>query len=142
VKEIVYDGAGELVAWAQDRIAGGSFRDDAKAIGLSEDGKLRGVVVYDNFTTTGCWISVASDMSRRWITREFIIRAMAYPFLQLGYPRINAFVSCCEGFGWTREGILREGGHDGEDLIVFGMLRRECRWLPARFAGKTGRRRL
>lgn len=150
MKEIVYDDAGELVAWAQNRIAGGSFRDDAKAIGLADDGKLRGVVVYDNFTTTGCWISVASDMSRRWITREFIIHAMAYPFLQLGYPRINAFVSCrnamsisfCEGFGWTREGILREAGHDGEDLIVFGMLRRECRWLPARFAGKTGRRRL
>jgi len=150
MKEIVYTDPDVMLAWAKERIAGGGFRDDAKAIGLRDAGALRGVVVYDHFTTTGCWISVASDGSRRWMTRSFIIHAFAYPFIQLGYPRINAFVSThnaaslafCEGFGWVREGTLREGGDAGEDLIVFGMLRRECRWLPERFAGKVGTSRL
>ncbi|MFC3074920.1 GNAT family N-acetyltransferase [Shinella pollutisoli] len=150
MKEVVYEPADEMIAWARERIDGAGFRDDARAIGLREDGAWRGVVVYDNFTTTGCWISVASDASRRWLTREFIVRSMIYPFVQLGYPRINACVSCknaaslafCDGFGWTQEGVMREAGSEGEDLIIFGLLRRECRWLPGRLTGKVSRHRL
>lgn len=150
MKAVAYSEADAMLAWAKDRIPGCGFDGDAKAIGLRDDGMLRGVVVFDHFTTTGCWVSVASDGSRRWMTRAFIIHVFAYVFRQLGYPRINAFVSSlnpaslafCDGFGWTREGVLREAGHQGEDLIVFGMLRRECRWLPERFAGKVGAPRL
>jgi RimJ/RimL family protein N-acetyltransferase len=147
VKEVVYEPKDEMIAWAESKIEAGRFRDDAKAIGVRSDGGLTGVVVFDSFTTTGCWIHVASDGSRRWLTREFILKVFAYPFIQLGYPRLNAFVSVdnhasrdfCSGFGFSVEGHLREAGAHGEDLIIFGMLRRECRWLPETFAGKTGK---
>ncbi|MDQ0135677.1 RimJ/RimL family protein N-acetyltransferase [Neorhizobium galegae] len=150
MKEVVYEQKQEMIAWAEARIEGCKFRDDAKAIGIRSDGEFIGVVVFDNFSPNGCWISVASDGSRRWLTREFILRVFAYPFIQCGYHRVGAFVSVnnaaslafCEGFGWNREGVLREAGHAGEDLVIYGMLRRECRWLPERFAGKTGRNRL
>jgi len=135
-----------MLTWASDR-GGIKFRDDAAAIGLRSDQGLHGVIVFDSFTTTGCWVSVVSDGGRKWITRELIIKVFAYPFIQLGYPRLNSFVSVNnadairfnEHFGFQREGILREAGEQGEDLIVYGMLRRECRWLPERFAGKTGK---
>ena len=146
MKEVVYGPTDEMLDWATDR-GGIRFRDDAAAIGLRSDKGLHGVIVFDSFTTTGCWVSVVSDGGRKWITRELIIKVFAYPFIQLGYPRLNSFVSVNnadairfnEHFGFQREGILREAGDHGEDLIVYGMLRRECRWLPERFAGKTGK---
>lgn len=135
-----------MLSWATER-GGIRFRDDAAAIGVRSDEGLHGVIVFDSFTTTGCWVSVVSDGGRKWITRELIIRVFAYPFIQLDYPRLNSFVSVNnadairfnEHFGFQREGILREAGEKGEDLIVYGMLRRECRWLPERFTGKTGK---
>lgn len=146
MKEVVYSPTDEMLAWATVR-GGIKFRDDAAAIGVRSDEALHGVVVFDSFTTTGCWVSVVSDGGRKWITRELIIRVFAYPFIQLDYPRLNSFVSVNnadairfnEHFGFQREGVLREAGEHGEDLIVYGMLRRECRWLPERFAGKTGK---
>lgn len=147
MKEVVYEPVEEMIAWAEST-SENKYRDDAKAIGLRDETGYRGVVIFDSFTTTGCWVHVVSDGSRRWMTREFILRAFAYPFIQCKFPRINAFVSVrnqpsldfCDGFGWTREGILRQAGGNGEDLVIFGMLRSECRWLPERFAGKLGRK--
>lgn len=146
MKEVVYSPTEEMLTWATAR-GGIKFRDDAAVIGVRSDEGLHGVVVFDSFTTTGCWVSVVSDRGRKWITRELIIKVFAYPFIQLGYPRLNSFVSVNnadairfnEHFGFQREGVLREAGEKGEDLIVYGMLRRECRWLPERFAGKTGK---
>lgn len=146
MKEVVYSPTDEMLTWATDR-GGITFRDDAATIGVRSDEGLHGVIVFDSFTTTGCWVSVVSDGGRKWITRELIIKVFAYPFIQLGYPRLNSFVSINnadairfnEHFGFQREGVLREAGEKGEDLIVYGMLRRECRWLPERFAGKTGK---
>lgn len=146
----IYDRHDELVAWAEKRIPGQHFRDDAVAIGHERDGRIVGVVVYDTFTQGSCCIGLASDGSKRWMTSEFATRAMAYPFVQCGFRRITAFVSerneaslrFTRGFGWTREGVLREAGPEGEDMIMFGMLRRECRWLPMpmRMGGATPRR--
>lgn len=144
MKTIVYDNPTEMIAWAQTQIPDCVFRDDAHAIGLTENGAYRGVVVFDSFTTTSCWVSVASDGSKRFITREFIVRVFAYPFLQLGYPRINSLASVLnapavrfnEQFGWQREGVMRNAGAKGEDMIMFGMLREECRWLMPANAGK------
>lgn len=134
----IYDRHDELVAWAEERIPGQHFRDDAVAIGHERDGCIVGVVVYDTFTPGSCCIGLASDGSKRWMTREFAMRAMAYPFVQCGFRRITAFVSerneaslrFTRGTGWTQEGVLREAGPDREDMICFGMLRRECKWLP------------
>ena len=149
MKEVVYSPTDEMLAWATGR-GGIKFRDDAAAIGLRSDQGLHGVIVFDSFTTTGCWVSVVSDGGRKWITRELIIKVFCYVFIQLDYPRLNSFVSVNnadairfnEHFGFKREGLMREAGEQGEDLIVYGMLRRECRWMPERFAGKVGKKTL
>ncbi|MBB3947055.1 RimJ/RimL family protein N-acetyltransferase [Rhizobium skierniewicense] len=146
MKEVIYGPTDELVALAARR-GKLSFRDDAKAIAIQSANGIDGVVIFDAFTTRGCWVSVVSNGSRRWITRELIIKVFCYPFLQLNYPRLNSFVSVNnadairfnEHFGFQREGVMRKAGDEGEDLIVYGMLREECRWLPERFAGKIGR---
>lgn len=152
MREVVYQPQEEMIEWAAATLADTSgaefrFRGDAHAIGMRDENGFRGVVVFDNFSDTGCWISVVSDGSKRWMSKEFIIRVFAYPFHQLLYPRINAFVSehnaesraFCDKFGWMVEGRLREAGAKGEDLIVYGMLRRECRWLPVTLTGNPAR---
>lgn len=139
----IYDEQDRLLRWAEQHMVAQTFGDDAAAIGHERNGELVGVIAYDHFSQRSCMLHAASDGSKRWISREFIVRAMAYPFLQCKLHRMNCMVSVaneeslkfCEHFGWTPEGRLREEGPFGEDMIVFGLLRRECQWLWA-----TGKR--
>lgn len=142
----LYDQTERMLRWAEASITNANFRDDAKAIGHERDGELAAVVVYNNFTGSTCTLSLASDGSRNWFTREFGIRTMAYPFIQLKLRHINAFVSECNDdsmrfsrhWGWVEEGRMRQAGRFGEDVIVFGMLRHECRWLMPRSIRRWG----
>lgn len=125
-----------------------TFGPDAIAIGHERHGELVGVVAFDHFSEHSCMFHAASNGSKRWITREFIRRAMAYPFRQCNFRRMTCTVAAsnveslnfCDHFGWTPEGRLREEGPFGEDMIVFGLLRRECGWVFG--SGKTMPRRL
>jgi hypothetical protein len=133
----IYGEDDAIAAWAADRIENCTFRDDARAIGHEKDGNLVAAVVYDTFSTNSCFVHLASG-ARKWMSPEFAQVAMAYPFIQCGFPRISCIVSEANFlsirftrlFGWTQEGVLRKAGPTGEDLILFGMLREECRWLP------------
>ncbi len=134
----VYDRHDELVAWAEKRIPHCRFRTDAVAIGHERDGRIAGVFVFDTFSANSCCVSIASDGSARWMTRDFAVRAMAYPFVQCGFNHVLSVVSSLNApslryirhFGATQTGVLREAGALHEDLIVFDLLRRECRFLP------------
>jgi RimJ/RimL family protein N-acetyltransferase len=137
MQRFVYDQHEMLVAWAEERIQDCKFRDDAKAIGQEEDGVITAVVVFDTFATNNCFVHVAAG-ARRWITPEFATLVMAFPFIQCGLPRISCIVSVdnrpsrvlTRWFGWKQEGLIRKGSPSGEDMLLFGMLREECRWLP------------
>lgn len=137
----LYEPQTRILAWAREAMRyprpGFQFRSDAQGIAHERDGKIVGAVVFDTWSDGDCLTHVVSDGGRRWFTREFCTRAMAYPFVQVGTRRITAVVSehnapslaLCRKFGWTQEGRLREAGPNGEDMIVFGLLRRECRWI-------------
>lgn len=134
----IYGDDAAMVRWAVERIgAGGGFPADALAIGFERGGNIVAVTVWHSFETHSCLISVASDGSRRWLSREYLFRTFAYPFVQCGFPRVTskvdegneAAVKLNEAVGFTREGYLREAAPDGRGDIVFGMLRSECRWI-------------
>lgn len=115
----------------------GGFRPEARAIAHASGFTLRGVAVYELFSEVDCMVHVVSDGSAKWVTREFCVRAMAFPFIQLRQRRITSMVSernqpslqFTRGFGWTEEGRMRKAGPQGEDVILFGMLAEECKWL-------------
>ena len=150
MRQIVYDQPARLIAWAEQQIPHCRFRPDAKAIGLVCDEKVRAAAVYDTFTTTSCFMHLASDGSKTWASREFLIRIFAYPFIQLGYGRVSGAVSelnaasmnIVERFGGVLEGIQRRAGPMGEDLLLFGMLRQECRVLHHIQSGVSGEKPL
>jgi RimJ/RimL family protein N-acetyltransferase len=103
---------------------------------LGKDGSILGVVVFSRFTEGGCEITVASDGSARFITKDFARAVAAYPFLQLGCWRVTAIIaignvkslSLAAQLGFREEGHLRNWFR-GEDAKILGLLREDCKWL-------------
>ena len=135
-QRFIYDDAPHVSAWAAARI-GVEFGPDAKAIGLERDGELIVGVVYDRFSGNDICMHVAATPGVLWVKRETMFRFFAYPFLQLGCTRVTGLVAATnavarkfdEHIGFVQEGVLREGMPNGDDIIVYGMLARECRWI-------------
>jgi hypothetical protein len=142
MKRMLYGQDDMVAGWVAQQIGGAVFASDARAIGLlSADGeRLVAGMVWDNFTPWDCTCAVAGDGTRQWMSREFLFRSFAYPFLQLGLRRMTALIAednadsirLCQHIGFTPEGRRREGRGDCDEL-VFGLLRRECRWIGANF---------
>lgn len=137
-RKVVYDDPDAMIAWAQQRTPGGLFRRDARAIGLALDGELIAVTVFDTFGPRDCYMSVAANYEMPWLTREYMRHVAAFPFITCQFPRISTVVSehntralrFNEHMGLKLEGRKRKAGLHGEDWLLFGMLREECRWLP------------
>lgn len=135
-KEIVYNDK-SLIKWVSDIIGGGDeFPEDSTTIGLKENGEFIAGVVYTQYTGTSITMNVAAS-KKGWLNRAYLRACFIYPFVQLGCRRVGGLVRVDnlkaqkfdEHLGFVREGLLREADEDGCDLIVYGMLKRECRWL-------------
>lgn len=95
------------------------------------------VVVYNHFHSPDIWMHVAAEPARIWCTPDFLENIFAYPFQQLGCGRVTGLVAHSHTrlrklllhVGFTEEGRMRESLPTGDDLIAYGMLRRECRWI-------------
>ena len=106
-------------------------------MGLERDGELQAVAVYNFYTGTDIAMHIAAVPGRRWMTRESVRVAFRYPFVQLGCRRVTGYIASknadslrlAQHLGFVREGLKREAAEDGDDLVVLGMLRKECRWL-------------
>lgn len=106
------------------------------AMGWERHGELVSGVVYNHFSGNDIAMHVCG--TGFWATRAALKVYFEYPFLQLKCQRVTAYVASKNAkcltlvnrLGFTPEGRLREGLPD-DDLMVFGMLRRECRWLGA-----------
>lgn len=134
---LIYGDEDRLLPWALERLGFESFRRDAYSIGLERDGDLVAVVVYDNFSSCDCQMHIASDGTGRWMNKELLISAFAYPFAQLGFLRVTALVpeSNVKALEFDKNiGFVQEGRHpcsmpNGEALISMGMLRTNCRFF-------------
>lgn len=135
---IVHDDRERVGEWVAERIGiKESWGEWFQALGLERDGELVAGVVY-NFYSVGNDIAmhVASDGSRRWMTKSFLRAVFHYPFVKLGVRRVTGYVPASneaaqtfdEHIGFVREGVMREAAH-GEDVIVYGMLRSECKYV-------------
>ena len=142
MSEIIYDRTDELLEFAVGKIGIGTFRDDAKAIGLVDGERIIAACVFDTFSACDVNIHIASDGSRRWFSKAFGVATMAYPFIQLGMRRITGLVPAKNHdalqfdlkFGFKIEGYLDHALPD-DDIIVLGLLRENCRWLPQNYRG-------
>lgn len=137
MKSVVYGQDERVLEWVGSRINEGHFGPGAFGVGLEEDGELIAGVVYNMYTEASICMHVAAVPGKRWMTREFLWRCFAYPFLQLNCNRVTGLVRVDnlvaqkfdEHLGFVREGLIRKGCTDGTDMILYGMLKEECRWL-------------
>lgn len=137
-RRLILDQHLRVISWVAPRI-GHSVEAlvPGIGIGLEKNGELVAGVVYSHITPVNVDMHVASVGGRHWANREFLLTTFAYPFKQLGVQRITGFVRADnrdarrldEHLGFVQEGVLRRAGSDGCDVIVYGMLREECRWV-------------
>jgi RimJ/RimL family protein N-acetyltransferase len=137
MKSMVYGQDARVRSWVAERVDEDRFQDTDVAIGIEEDGELIAGVVYNMYTGPSISMHVAAVPGKRWLTREFLFRFFAYPFIQLRCRRVTGLVrednlaaqQFDEHIGFVREGLLRNACDDGQNMILYGMLREECRWL-------------
>lgn len=136
MKWVVQEHEDVLGAWAKARISECTEWGKFRALGLITETEILAAVIYNDFSTTGCAIHLAAVPGRRWMTREFLFAAFDYPFNQLKYKRLTGYVASKnkeaqrldEHLGFKREGLMRQMLPD-DDVIIYGMLRHECRFI-------------
>ncbi|MND20848.1 hypothetical protein D3C76_48140 [compost metagenome] len=134
---IIYNDPERMKDWAVAHYEDAAVSGDTHSMGMEIDGELVVVCLFNNFTPHMCNMHVVSDGSRRWCSRGFLAAAFSYPFIQLDLSRVTAYVPAKNTaalmldlrLGFKPEGRLTEAMGD-DDLIVLGMLRRDCIWLP------------
>lgn len=137
MKTTIYGQEEIIVPWVGQRVDEDRFGKDCVALGLEEDGELIAGVVFNWYTGASISMHVAAEPGRRWLNRDFLYRCFAYPFLQLNCNRVTGLVKVDnldaqrfdEHLGFVKEGVIRQGADDKTDLILYGMLKSECRWL-------------
>ena len=135
--KLIYGEEERLLPWAAERIGVDGFKRDAYSIGLERNDVIVAVCVYENFSKFDCSMHCASDGSKRWMSKAFLLAAFAYPFTQLGMRRISTFVPAKNKLvlefdrhiGWVQEGVCRKCIAGDGDMIILGMLREECRFI-------------
>jgi len=133
---LIYGQEERLLPWAEQRIGTGPFRRDAFAIGLEKDGELVAAVVFDNFSACDVNMHIASDGTKRWMNKELLLAAFAYPFVQLKLNRVTGLVPAKKAevvkfdqhLGFKIEGYCHKALPD-DDIIILGLLRANCRFI-------------
>jgi RimJ/RimL family protein N-acetyltransferase len=136
MKTVIYGQDERVCAWVAERVSETEFIS-ARGLGLEQDGELIAGVVYENYTGKNITMHVAAVPGKRWLNKDFLYRSFAYPFLQLNCNRVTGLVKADnfeaqkfdENLGFKKEGLLRQACEDGTDLILYGMLKTECRWI-------------
>lgn len=124
-----------VAAWVAERIPHVTGFKDMAAIGVTRGGAMVGGVVYHEYRGNDIQMSTAAA-GPCWLT-EGILRALfVYPFITLACDRVSAFAPkgnahtrrFLEKLGFVEEGNMRRG-FVGDDCIVYGMLKEECKWI-------------
>ena len=131
-----------VVGWVARRTNEfGSFGGGAQALGWERDGLIVAGVVYADWNGPNVVCHIASDGSRRWLSREFLWTMFDYPFTQLKCQRITVTIGegntasrrFVEHLGFELEATLKSA-HPSGDLLVYRLWRHQCRFLKAPYA--------
>ena len=112
-------------------------KDGGKMAGKwRENGEIVAGVAYAEWNGPNVVCHIASDGSKRWLTREYLWTIFDYPFNQLGCKRITVCIGqgnsnsrrFVEHLGFVQEASL-SGAHPTGDLLIYRMFREGCKWI-------------
>lgn len=127
----------QAVEWVRKRIHPHGDFGLSVGIGLERLGcGIVAAVVYADYNGPNIVAHIASDGSRRWLTRKFLWVMFDYPFNQAKVNRITcpvgsrnlASINFCERLGFERETTLA-GAHPDGDLHIYRLWKKGCKWL-------------
>lgn len=109
---------------------------------LGSDGLLAGAMIFNAFNEGNAEVSIYAP---RAVSRGSLRAAASYLFETNGCNRVTARTRASslrvrrfiEKVGFQQEGVLRAYYQDGEDAILYGLLRSECRWLRTTAKGRA-----
>lgn len=112
------------------------YSAEMQGIGREIDGGLVGGVLYEGFTKKNIFMHCAGR-GKKWISKSLLRVAFSYPFMQLGCDRVSAWVedrneeskNLVEKIGFTEEARLKGAGFDGDDVVIYVLWRKDCRFL-------------
>lgn len=130
---IVLDQDPIIRAWAEYKLD--SNFGHCYTIANVRNGKIVACIVFSNFRKTSAEVSLIID--KGGASKDFFRIACGYAFDFCKWNRVNSLVSpdnlkaikINEKFGFKKEGYIRKAADNGGDLILYGMLREECRWF-------------
>ena len=122
--------------WIFDRTGGGVYDGSWSTIAHVKDGQIVAACGYSHYTGDEVSIHIASDQTRRSVTKEFLNCVFEYPFQQLKVKRLYGWVptqfpDCikfCLKLGFTVDRVLKDTEIAG-DVVIFSMTPEQCRWL-------------
>jgi RimJ/RimL family protein N-acetyltransferase len=134
---LIADNPEPVCAWVAAKISDKIAFKDCNAIGVIDEkrGLIGGVVFHDYKPNHGS-IQISIAFEPGGITRRLLKAVFWYVFDGLKLRRAYSCISVhntksldiCERIGFVREGIMRQTGLDGEDMIMLSMLREENKW--------------
>lgn len=103
---------------------------------LKRDDQVIAAVIYDQNNGQNIFADVAAIPGRKWLNRWFLHEAFKYPFVTLGLRRMTGIVEkknvdvrrFLRHLGFTQEATLECAAPDGGDLVIYRLLREECRY--------------
>jgi len=106
------------------------------AIGWQRNGEIVAGVVYCEWNGPNVVCHIASDGSRKWLTKKYLYTIFDYPYNQLNCGRITVCIgegnlasrNFVEHLGFTVEARL-SSAHPTGDLLVMRLFKRDCRWI-------------
>lgn len=131
----------EVVEWVAKRTNEFGNFGCARGIGWSNQGVIAAGVVYAEWNGPNVVCHIASDGSRRWLTKKYLWTIFDYPFNQLKVKRITVCVGegnsnsrrFVEHLGFTLEATLNSA-HPSGNLLVYRLWRHDCRFLRMPYA--------
>lgn len=106
------------------------------SLGQFNDGALTAGVIYHGQTKNDIGASIAVAPGET-LSRRFVFAMFHFPFVSMDKSRITVCVRASNlksrklaaDLGFTHEGTKRHGYPDGEAMMIYGLLREECKWL-------------
>jgi RimJ/RimL family protein N-acetyltransferase len=125
-----------VVEWVAKRTSEFGNFGASVGIGMEDEAGLIAGVVFADWNGPNIVAHIASDGSKRWMTKHYLWMIFDYPFNQVKATRITCLIgegnkesrNLCEHFGFTLETTL-ESAHPSGDLLVYRMWKKDCPWF-------------
>ncbi|GAA4652548.1 hypothetical protein GCM10023116_48320 [Kistimonas scapharcae] len=132
--KIGIDDSGIIQRWVETCLDCPSLGPAVSFFVEKNDQLLAGITLY-NYTKNDIHIAVYAT-TPRFLTRTLMANVFGYCFDQLQVDRITTTVQVSNShanrfnqrIGFVKEGRVRRA-ISGEDAVLYGMLREDCRWL-------------